>query len=439
MASESDPPNDDAPLASASEPDPWRDIPPLAPAASEPGPSTDDAPIESTLGDPAATPAPPSPVMPSVSSAQVMAAWSGLGQTAQLIIGGAIGIILVAILGAIVNAWASTGTFALILVTAGIAAAVAAWFTYRADASSKPAPIPLETIEFAAGTVALVLAVLRLIELLFDLDTLERFGGPIGAILTVAMVVAAGAVLVGALRRDPTLQAATFPADQGTRIAVVGFVLVVIGWALNLSIGFWVIGAATNSVALLTFGTVLVVVAPRWKTVLAEVPLAWVGAGFAIVGLLPAAGLWGELMDLGVTRAVLGLSEYGPFLLYVLAGGRDHRRWCDRRPGDPTRAAGRGPGDARSDAPSRDRRCPSAARCPAATDRCPVARRWTGQPSLNRGAFLVRRPRAAVGARRSRHSARRRSRRGSPAPSRPVPDRRDPARRARAAWPGPIR
>ena len=232
--------------------------------------------------------------------------------------GGSIALIVLALLGAIVNAWEDSGTLVGLVVIAAVAAAIAAFLRTRTDAGAKPSPIPLETIEFAAGAVATVLAVLRVVELAFDFDDLDSYGGVLGAVVTVGLLVAAGAVLVGALRRDPTLRADILASDRGTRLAVAGLALVVLAWLLNLSIGFWNMNAAATSVALLTFGAVLVVVQRRWLAVLEEVPLGWVGAGFGVVGLLLAIGLWGELMDIGRTRVDLEFIDFLPQILSFL-------------------------------------------------------------------------------------------------------------------------
>ncbi len=292
------------------------------PPGSPPDPTTDP--------DLAPGPAPataPASALASASAAQVTAGWSRLGPIGQLIVGGSIAVIVITLVGAIIDAWDSSGTLAAVLVIAAIAALTAAGLKARTESGAMLSPIPLETIEFAAGVVATILASLRLIELAFDVDDLDDYGGPIGAILTVALVVAAGAILLGALRRDPTLKADVLAGDRGTRLAVAGLALVVIAWALNLSIGFWNMNAAATSVAILTIGAVLVVIQPRWHTALPEVPLGWVGAGFGVVGLLLAVGLWGELMEIGLTRVDLELIDYLPQVLSflgiagIIAGG----------------------------------------------------------------------------------------------------------------------
>jgi hypothetical protein len=294
----------------------------------ETDPGVADAPAASDTGPEATGPATaPAASLPSVNAAQVTAVWSGLGAVGQMITGGAIAIILIALVGAIINAWEDSGSLIGVLVVAAVAAGAAAWFTARKSAIGAQPAIPLETIEFAAGLVGTILAILRLIEMLFDLDDLENYGGAIGAVLTVGLVMAAGAILVGSMRRDPTLRTALLGGDQWTRLATGGLALVVIAWALNLSIGFWNMNAAATPVAVLAFGAVLVVIQPRWRAVLHEVPLGWVGAAFGVLGLLLAIGLWGDLMDIGRSRVELELIDYLPQalsfvgIIAIIAGG----------------------------------------------------------------------------------------------------------------------
>ena len=305
--------------------------------------------------------------------------WSKFGPVGQLIVGASIALIVIALLGAIVNAWEDSGTLVGVVVIAAAAAAIVAFVRTQA---AKPSPIPLETIEFAAGAVATVLALLRVVELAFDFDDIDSYGGVLGAVVTVALLVAAVALLVGALRRDPTLRADILASDRGTRLAVVGLVLVVLAWLLNLSIGFWNMNAAATSVALLTIGAVLVVVQRRWLAVLEEVPLGWVGAGFGVVSLLLAIGLWGELMDIGRSRVDLELIDYLPQILLVPGHRRDHRR---RHPRGTAGLAGQGQGPAAgrrdaTDDPARSsdratRASPTAGRAVRTAHAVPTSRR----------------------------------------------------------------
>jgi hypothetical protein len=287
------------------------------PAAADPSQAWDPG-TEST--DPAAAPtdpaAAPPPALPSVSSAQVTAAWAKLGPIGQLVAGGSLAAIVIVVLGALIGAWDSNA-FLLLVLVGGIAGAVVAWITAGAETSARPSSLPLASIELAAGAVVAVLAVWRLIELIFDLDQLDAFGGAVGAVLTAALAAAGVAMLLGAVRRDPSVRTAVTSGDQGTRIAVGGLALVLIGWALNLSIGDWRMVAATPSLAFATFGVVVIVVAPRWAEVLPGIPVAWVGAGFGIVVALLAIDQFGALGRLGI-RTELGLTDYVPFLVYVL-------------------------------------------------------------------------------------------------------------------------
>jgi hypothetical protein len=289
--------------------------------------ATDTPPAADTAADTTGAATAPAAALASASAAQATALWSKLGPVGQMIVGGAIASIVIALVGAVINAWEDSGSLVGVVVVAAVAAGAAAWFTARKGADTAQPAIPFETIEFAAGLVATILAVLRVIEMLFDLDDLEDYGGAIGAVLTVGLVVAAAAILVGSLRRDPSLRSALLGGDQWIRLAVGGLALVIIAWALNLSIGFWNMNAAATPVAVLTFGAVLVVVQPRWLAVLKEVPLGWVGAGFGVLGLLLAIGLWGELMDIGRSRVDLELIDYLPQALSflgiigIIAGG----------------------------------------------------------------------------------------------------------------------
>lgn len=295
------------PRPPAAEPDPDS-----APLAADTGPIAGADPGAAASGSPAA----PAVPLPSVSSAQLSAAWAKLGPIGQWILGGAIAAVVIAIVGALINAWRSTD-FLLLVLVAGIAGAIVAWFTSTTEASPKPSPLPLASIEFAAGAIVAVLSVGRLIEFIFDLDQINKFGGPIGVVLLVALVVAGVAMLIGALRRDPGLRGAVMGGDQGTRLAVGGLALVLIGWALNLSIGAWTMQAATLPLAAATFAVVVIVVAPRWSRVLPGIPVAWVGAVFGVLVAILAIDEWGALMHYGILTN-LGVTEYGPFFAYVI-------------------------------------------------------------------------------------------------------------------------
>ena len=265
--------------------------------------------------------------LPSVVAAQVTAVWSKLGAVGQMIAGGAIAIIVIALVGAIINAWEDSGSLVGVLVVAAVAAGAAAWFTARKGAGAAQPAIPLETIEFAAGLVGTILAVLRVIEMLFDLDDLENYGGAIGAVLTVGMVVARRRDPRGidASRPDPADGAARRRPVDATRRGRPGPRRHRLGpepldrvleheRRRDAGRGPGLRGHPRRHPAALAGGP-------------PEVPLGWVGAGFGVLGLLLAIGLWGELMDIGMTRVELELIDYLPQALSflgiigIIAGG----------------------------------------------------------------------------------------------------------------------
>jgi hypothetical protein len=341
MADESGP--DDLP-APANEPAP----PPAPDPAPVPPPATTEtaAPARPPLDAAPPVPAAPNPVM---------TAWSGLDQTSQMIIGSSVVLVATLLVGSLVSAWASSGNFVLILLVAAIAAAATAWFTSTTNAGPKPSQLPLSTIEFAAGSVATVLAGLRVVEMLAEFGNLGDYGGLIGVVLTIVLAISAAGILAGAFRRDPSYRTPGRYGDTGTRLAVSGLTLVILGWALNIIVSYWNMNAAATAVGLLTLATIVIIVAPRWAPVVPEVPIAWVGAGLAVVTLLIAFDQWNEFMELGATRVELGILDLVAFLIYVIgifviiAGGLlAGRGWLDTRPRRAPKAA---PEDAAADAP----------------------------------------------------------------------------------------
>lgn len=300
---------------------------PGSPADAAPPPP----PVEPPSGD---TPASARPAVP----AGVTNAWNDMDPTSRLIIGASVVMLVALVIGGLAAAWFSTGAFALVIIGAAIAATATAAYTSVTNASPKPSKLPLATIEFAAGSVATVLAVMRVIEMIFDIDDLEDYGGLLGALATLVLAGAAIAILLGAFRRDPTLRTPRHYGDASVRLAVSGLALVLIGWGLNLSIGYWNMNAAATSLALLTIAAVVIIVAPRWSDALPEVPLAWAGAIIAAVALLVAVGLWGELMELGAEHVALGVIDLVAFLLAVIgilvlivAGALGGRPWLEAR------------------------------------------------------------------------------------------------------------
>jgi hypothetical protein len=274
-------------------------------------------------------------------AADVRGAWSGLEPTARLLFGASAAAFLVVLIGLPLSVWDSA-TFALLVMAAAIVTAVTAWF--GSHAAWRSLPIPLPTIELMATHVGAVLAVFKLIEVLFDLDT----DGIVGLVVAGALVVAAGALLIAAQRRGVKLLGSMLSGDRWTTIAAIGFVLVLLGWAFNLSISFWSMGGAALPLAVMTLAVLTVAEAPRIQS---PVPVAWIGSGIGVFGALLALGHWGELTALGRTEIelepfdFLGLVAWSVGVILVIAGGvlsgRD--RWT------PSAAEVTEPGDVSAD------------------------------------------------------------------------------------------
>jgi hypothetical protein len=71
---------------------------------------------------------------------------------------------------------------------------------------------------------------------------------------------------------------------------------------------------ATLTLAVLTLAALLIVLAGGGLPTAAT----WVGLGLTVVGALLAFDQWGQLSRLGETRLELGLTDYLPFLIYVI-------------------------------------------------------------------------------------------------------------------------
>jgi hypothetical protein len=263
------------------------------------------------MSDDAGTPPPSTPATPSLPAMPNLAI---LDPTSRMIAGGGAVALVVAVIGGLAKWWDSTD-FLLLVMAGAILAAAAAWYTASSSAGPKPSTLPLSSIELIGAAVVVVLGVWRSIELIFDLDQLDGIGGVVD-LLGALVVAGAGVVmLLGVMRRDPSLRSDLMGTSRGTRLAVGGLALVLLGWAIYLSFGYWRISAATLSLALATIAAALIVVAPRWQKALPEVPVAWVGSALGVVIILLALGLWGSLTS---NQAELGLDEWLPFVAYVL-------------------------------------------------------------------------------------------------------------------------
>ena len=244
----------------------------------------------------------------------VIDAWAKLDQTDRLLTGGTIATAVVTILGIPFGAWASTD-FILILLVATAVAGVAVWLGRPSNVGSVSAPLPL--IELAAASVVAVLVVWNAIEIAFDIGSATR-GGIVGIVLTAALAVAGSAILAGAFRRVDGARALLASGDLWTRLAEVGLALVLVGWALNLSIGYWTMAAATLTLAVLTLAAVLILLSSRIPS---PIPVAWAGVVLGVFAAWLAIGLWSELATLGEQTVDLSITDILSFLVYVVGLG----------------------------------------------------------------------------------------------------------------------
>jgi len=251
--------------------------------------------------DPTRTPAAP------VGTAAVVAAWSGLDPMAKLVFGGSIASIVLTILGLPFGAWPSTD-FVLLVLAAAIVTLVAA-----SMATTSRNPGPLAVIETGAATVLAVLGVWNLIEIVFDLDLNGR-GGIIEILFTLALAGATVAAVVGAVDRLGGPKAFGVREGRGATVTAIGFVLVLVGWAANLSISSWTMAQASLSLAVLTVATVIILASRRVES---PVPIAWGGVALGVFGAILGFGQWGDLNTLGRSQP-LGLIDFGAFLLYAI-------------------------------------------------------------------------------------------------------------------------
>jgi hypothetical protein len=255
----------------------------------------DDAPV----GGPSGAPAP--------SMRDALAAWTQLDLTSQLVIAGSVAAILITLIGVPFGAWDSTD-FVLMVLAAGIVAGLAAGFRTGEILATE-----LSLLELGAGAVLGVLSVWNLIEILFDLDQDPR-AGALGIVLTIGLAIAGVAVLVGAVRRNGGPRALLSTDDRWVAITLVGLVVVLAYWTLNISVGYWTMAAASLSLGALTLAAVIVTVSRRIES---PIPAAWAAVALGALGVLLAVGQWGALMDLGKGMALSPIDFLG-FLAYLI-------------------------------------------------------------------------------------------------------------------------
>lgn len=279
------------------------------------------APPEVTDPTPPASPAPttaPAGSSPAATiSADLAAAWSRLDRAAQMLVAASIAAFMITLVGLPLGAWDSA-PLALIVLVASAATVLTGWF--GGHAAVRGMPIPLPAIELAAGLVAAILAVLKAVEILFNLD---QPGSIVALILAIPLAIAAGAILLAATRRGGDLREAVL-GDGGTIIAAFGLILVLLGWTFNLTVSFWTMAQAALPLTTLALAVVVIAMARRIE---APIPVAWIGAGVGGFGAILTLGNWADLTRLGSTELELEAVDFVGVLVcsigvaLVIAGG----------------------------------------------------------------------------------------------------------------------
>src|SRR4029079_19706339 len=93
---------------------------------------------------------------------------------------------------------------------------------------------------------------------------------------------------------------------RGSAVASICFVLVLVGWAANLSISYWTMAQASLSLAVLTVATVVILASRRVES---PIPVAWAGVVLAVFGAILAFGQWGDLIKEG-DKVELGATDF---------------------------------------------------------------------------------------------------------------------------------
>lgn len=248
-------------------------------------------------------------------SADLQSAWSKLDPSAQILAAASVGALILTVLGLPFGVWDSA-QFVMIVIVASLIAGVTAWV--GGTPAARSLPVPLSTIELGSGLVLASLAVLILLEILFDIDDLGGSGGIVGLAIAVALLGAVGAIVRSVIQRGADPLGSIRSGDRGVMIAVAGFALVMVGWALNVSFSFWTLGQAALPVAVLAIAALTVVEAPRIPS---PVPVAWVGAAIAVFGAILAVAHWGDLTSLGQTELELGPLDFLGLLAYTVGAG----------------------------------------------------------------------------------------------------------------------
>jgi hypothetical protein len=240
--------------------------------------------------------------------------WASLSQPARLAVGAAIAAVVLAVLGL---ALAKSGNeYVVVLVVAGAAVAFA---VASSRWSGPPWPVTAATTALAGAWSLALLAALSVVELLFDLDDVDDWGGPVGAVVTVALGAAAIAAVLG-IRGGALPDAGTplpTPATiaRPASLAFVGLAAVAIGWLGMISISIWSLQSSAILLACLVVAAIATMRPSTFKPLL-------LGTGIAVLTLVIAAvqtfERLGSFVDVGNDIELSPIADWLPFALFIL-------------------------------------------------------------------------------------------------------------------------
>jgi hypothetical protein len=277
----------------------------------EPEPPRDDAPLDPAPLDPAAQ------VEPTGVEAKAAPPRPPFDQRTQLACGAGFAVAVIGLLGSLFGAW-SFDFSGLILIVAGLVAFGAAYVSFGRDVGSPT--VAVRDLILAGGTIAAVLGILFVAEILTDSDQLDTYGGILGLVLTLGLGIA-GVVLYYAATEwwsgGPLAPWTTAIASGGrpTRLVLIGAALVLIGWLGNVTIGFWFLSAGAEVITLILLAALVMrAEADQDQPLRLPIPAAFVALGLSIIGAIIAIQHTGKLLE---RSSVAGLDDWIFQLLYV--------------------------------------------------------------------------------------------------------------------------
>ena len=253
----------------------------------EPEPTLDDVPLESAPQAEAAQPE----VEAAAEVGETRPPRPPLDERTQLAVGAGIAVAVIALLGMVIGAW-SWDFAGLILIASGAVAAGTAYMTSGRDVGT-PRLAPRDLI-LAGGTIAAVLGVLFVAEILFDLGNISAYGDVFGLTLTFGLGLAGVALYLAATQWWPGGPATPWATaldsgDRATRLVFIGAALVVIGWLGNVTIGIWFLRPGVEVITfVLLAALVMRAAADPEEPLRLPVPAGFVALGLSLVAAIIA-------------------------------------------------------------------------------------------------------------------------------------------------------